>query len=254
MERLKNKVALITGGSSGIGRAIALLFAKEGAKVSILDIDKEKGVETENLIKKDGKEAIFIQADVSKENDVKNAIILTIKKFNKLDILCNNAGISYSCPLTEMDEKDWDKVLNINLKGVFICSKYAIPEMIKTGNGSIINIASVAGLVGLANESAYCASKGGIISLTKAMALELAPYKIRVNCICPGSTLTPMFERILLSTGNYEMALKKNIERIPLGRIGNPEDIAYAALYLASEESSYVTGAILVVDGGWTCY
>ncbi|MEM3522572.1 MAG: SDR family NAD(P)-dependent oxidoreductase, partial [Candidatus Bathyarchaeia archaeon] len=184
----------------------------------------------------------------------KNAIKLTIEKFNKLDILCNNAGISYSCPLIKMDEKDWDKVLNINLKGVFICSKHAIPEMIKTGNGSIINIASVAGLVGLANESAYCASKGGIISLTKAMALELAPYKIRVNCICPGSTLTPMFERILLSTGNYEIALKKNIERIPLGRIGIPEDIAYAALYLASEESSYVTGTILVVDGGWTCY
>ncbi|MEM2896351.1 MAG: SDR family NAD(P)-dependent oxidoreductase, partial [Candidatus Bathyarchaeia archaeon] len=236
-----------------IGRAMALLFAKEGAKISIVDIDSEKGAETENLIRKEGNEAFFIQADVSKESDVKKAVEITVERFNKLNILCNNAGISYSCPLIKMDEEAWNKVLNINLKGVFLCSKHAIPEMMKTG-GSVVNIASVAGIVGLANESAYCASKGGIISLTKAMALELAPHKIRVNCICPGSTLTPMFNRVLMGTGDYEMALKKNMERIPLARIGKPEDIAYAALYLASEESSYVTGAILVVDGGWTSY
>jgi NAD(P)-dependent dehydrogenase (short-subunit alcohol dehydrogenase family) len=253
MKRLKDKVAVITGAGSGIGRAIALLFAEEGAKVSIFDINSKDGLETEALIKKRDKEAMFIKVDVSKEEEVKKAFKSVIEKYKKLDILCNNAGISYSSPLINTDEKDWDRVLNINLKGVFLCSKHAIPELIKT-SGSIINISSIAGIIGLANETAYCASKGGVISLTKAMALELAPYKIRVNCICPGSTLTPMFENILKSTGDYEKALKANIERIPLKRIGKPEDIAYAALYLASEESSYVTGSVLVVDGGWTAY
>lgn len=247
MGKLEGKVAIITGGGSGIGRAISILFANEGAKVVITDLIKEKGEETMKLIKEKGGEAIFIQADVSKASDVQEVISAAMKKYGRIDILCNNAGIPSFGSVIEMSEEDWDKVINVNLKSVFLCSKYVAPEMLKGGGGTIINIASVLGLIGSQGEAAYCASKGGVISLTRAMALDFAP-NIRVNCVCPGSVLTPMYERII----SQKKLMPGSFEKIPLKRGAKPEEIAHAVLYLASEDSSYITGSLLVIDGGWT--
>jgi NAD(P)-dependent dehydrogenase (short-subunit alcohol dehydrogenase family) len=247
--KLKGKVAVITGAGSGIGRATALLFAEEGAKVVVADYTVEGGKETVKQIKAKGGEATFVAVDVSQAADVQKMIKTAIDKYGRLDILHNNAGIEGPLGPTEnVSEADWERVLAVNLKGVFLGSKYAIPQMLKQG-GVIINTASIAGLVGVTNMPAYCASKGGIVLLTKAMALECAKKNIRVNCICPGAIKTPMFYRF---TGFQLEAEKLFCEGEPIGRCGGPEEIAQAALYLACEQSSFVTGTALVVDGGWT--
>jgi NAD(P)-dependent dehydrogenase (short-subunit alcohol dehydrogenase family) len=240
--RLKNKVALITGASSGIGRATALLFGKEGASVVVVDIASEKGKETVQLIRSRGQEATFIQADVSKAADMEKAVKGCVEKYGKLDILFNNAGVPQECAIVEMGEDEWDHVINVNLKGVFLGSKYAIPKMVKQGGGVIINTASTLGLIAEPNCAAYCASKGGVIALTRALAVECAPYNIRVNCICPGPIATPM----ILKEPQQEV----DVSYVPFKRLGKPEEIAYAALFLASDESTYVTGSTLVIDGG----
>jgi NAD(P)-dependent dehydrogenase (short-subunit alcohol dehydrogenase family) len=250
--RLKDKVALITGASSGIGRATAILFAKEGAKVVVNyshSVDDANEVVSE--IKKSGGEAIAIKADVSDEADIIKMVDETVKKYKKIDILYSNAGIELQKPITATTVEEWDKVLAINLRGMFLCAKHVIPVMEKNGGGSIVNTSSGAALIGQPNLSAYSASKGGVLSLTKTMAIEYAP-KIRVNCICPGAIDTPMLRRFIDSSPNPAETEKQMKMIHPLGRLGKPEEIANAALYLASDESSFVTGHALVVDGGAT--
>lgn len=250
--RLKGKVAIITGGSSGIGQATALLFAKEGAKVVIAARRPEAGNRTVNMIKKKGGKAIFIKTDVAKESDVKNLIKETVKRFKKIDILFNNAGIELSKPVTETSAEELAKVLDVNLKGVFYGCKHAIPYMIKNKGGSIINTASTAGVVGSPNLAAYCASKGGVILLTKEIALDYAKKGIRVNAVCPGAIMTPMLKRFIDSSPNPKETKKQMAAMHPVARLGKPEEIANAVLFLASNESSFITGHALLVDGGLT--
>lgn len=247
--RLKNKVAIITGAGSGIGRATALLFAKEGAKIVVADYNAEGGNKTVSMIKKNKGNAIFVKTDVSKEADVKNMVDAAINKFKKIDILFNNAGIELSKTVTETSAEEWDRMIGIDLKGVFLGCKYAIPRM---KNGSIINTSSAAGIVGFPNLAAYCAAKGGVVMLTKEMALDYAKKGIRVNAICPGAIMTPMIERFFEKAPNPEAAKKQMASMHPLGRFGTADEIAYAALFLASDESSFITGHALLVDGGLT--
>ena len=244
--KLKDKVAIVTGGGSGIGREIALLFAREGARLSVADYVAETGEDTVRRIGEGGGEAIFIKADVSWAIDAERIVRQTVEKYGKLDILCNNAGIlGRVASVGEAAEENWDRVIAVNLKSVFLCSKYAVGEMMKGGGGVIINSSSTMGLVGLPGNTAYSASKGGVIQFTKTMALEYASSNIRVNCVCAGWIDTPMNEIL------DEKILRWTVRETPMGRLGKPEEVAQAALYLASDESSFVTGTALVVDGGW---
>ena len=250
--RLSGKVAIITGAGAGIGRATALLFAKEGAKVVIADCDSESGAETVGIIREDGGEAAFVQVDVSKADDAEKMARKTVEMYGKLDILVNNAGIYMQANAVEMMEEDWDRILDVNLKGVFLCSKYCIPEMIKGGGGSIVNIGSEAGIVGIKNQVAYNVSKSGVIALTKSTALDFALDNVRVNCLCPGRTLTPLVEKVINEAQDPESTRRALEEDRPLERMGRPEEIAAGILYLASDESPYATGSILSIDGGYT--
>jgi NAD(P)-dependent dehydrogenase (short-subunit alcohol dehydrogenase family) len=243
--RLDGKVALITGAGMGMGQAAALLFAKEGAKVTVVDWKAEAGEETVKAIKKAGGEAIFIKADVSKAEDAQNMVKTTVKTYGKLDVIYNNAAILGRAAFTEnITEEEWDKIMAVNLKGVWLGMKYAIPEMLKRGKGSIINTASQCGDRGTRNLGAYCATKGGVLALTRVTAMELAKKNIRVNALNPGIIATPM---VLASPKEEQEGFAAVI---PQGRLGRPEEVAYAALFLASDESSHVTGHTLVVDGG----
>lgn len=257
MSRLQNKVAIITGATSGIGRASAILFSREGANISVVGRSVDKGEETAKIIKEAGGNAIFSQADISKTSDVKKMVELTMKTYGKIDILFNNAGVNLEKarkPVAECPEEYWDESIRINLKGIFITSKFVITEMIKNGEGSIINTSSVAGLVGRKHRCAYIASKGGVTLLTKSMAVDYAPYNIRVNCICPSTIEETDITRETLARARKDKNLWREIivNKIPLGRPGRPEEVAYAALFLASDESSFITGSSLVVDGGYT--
>jgi NAD(P)-dependent dehydrogenase (short-subunit alcohol dehydrogenase family) len=247
MNRLKNKVAFITGGGSGIGRAACLLFAREGAKVVIADYVTEGGNETVRQIKAAGGEALFTQADVSKSADVQHMIATTVKTYGRVDVLFNNAGIEGpSAKIANYKEEDWDRVIAIDLTAVYLGMKYVIPEMLKQGGGVIISTASVAGLVGFPGSGAYAAAKAGVINMTRLVALEYADKNIRVNCICPGIIETPMVDRVM---GNRPR--EGVVKAEPIGRLGKPEDIANAALFLASDESSFATGAPFIIDGGY---
>lgn len=251
--RLKNKVAIITGAGSGQGRAAALIFSREGARIVVSDWKPELGNETVTLVKQAGGEAIFIRTDVSESADVQNLVRTTVSSYGRIDILYNNAGVGFSSPLSMADvintpEADWDRVIAINLRSMYLTAKYGIPEMIKSGGGSIINTASIAALIGSEAAHAYTAAKGGMVALSRALAVEFGPKNIRVNCICPGAIDTPMIAPVidpLKKTGQPFMTS-------PIRRLGTPEDIANCALYLASDESSFVTGATLVVDGGYS--
>jgi len=250
--RLFGKVSIITGGTSGIGQATAKLFAKEGSKVVIAGRDDKRGKNLAEEIICEGGEALFIKTDVSKSEDVQNLINMTVDRWGKIDVLFNNAGIEIDGFVADYSEEDWDKVINTNLKGAFLCSKYAFKQMIKQGTGgSIINNSSVLGIVSLPGCSAYSASKSGLIGLTKALALDGAPYKIRVNCLCPGFVLTRLTEQYV-DKKNPQKYLDTVGKLHPIGRICTPEEVAYAALFLASDESSFITGAIIPVDGGIT--
>jgi NAD(P)-dependent dehydrogenase (short-subunit alcohol dehydrogenase family) len=247
MMKLQGKVAIVTGSSKGIGRAIAIAFAKEGAKVVINSRHKKDAEEVVREIKAMGMEAMAVEADVSKANDVRIMVKQAVDRFGRVDILVNNAGIAHFCPVTNISEKEWDATIGINLKGQFLCSKEVATDVLKRGaKGNIINITSIAGEVGFKNLAHYCASKGGVLELTKELALELAP-NIRVNAIGPGVIETDMTKDLLL---NPE-AKKNLLQAIPLGRLGRPEDIAKVAVFLASDDSDYMTGHTIFVDGGW---
>jgi NAD(P)-dependent dehydrogenase (short-subunit alcohol dehydrogenase family) len=244
----EGKVVIVTGGAYGIGRAAALEFAKRGAKVSIADLDMKRGEETLGRIKDAGGEAIFIKTDVSLEDDVKAFVDKTIQVFGKLDCAFNNAGIHKQFISTvDFSLKDWDEMINVNLKSVWLCMKYEIPQMLKQGKGAIVNTSSVAGLVGVPSNPAYPASKHGVVGLTKCTALEFARKGIRINCVCPGPTRTGMNEE--LTATNPEI-VKAMDQKVPMGRIGEPEEVAAAAIFLCSDEASYITGHALPVDGG----
>lgn len=252
MPRLSNKVAIVTGAASGIGLSIANLFVKEGAKVVFSDINKSSGKNAVDAIihsKPDYKNnVLFVDCDVSNKDSVKNLIAKTTESFGSIDILVNNAGIVYQKPISQTNDEEWNATINVNLKGPFLLTREVLPVFEKKGKGKIVNIASIAGIIGYENLSAYCASKGGIIAMTRALALEFAPKKINVNCICPGAIKTGMTKAI----EENDVVLQQTLLSIPAGKMGNPIDIANAALYLASEESDYVTGASIVVDGGWS--
>jgi len=247
---LKNKVAIVTGARRGMGKADALAFAKNGAKVVVSDISQEECQQVVDEIERGGGEALAVKCDVSNEKEIEEMVKKTIKKFGRVDILVNNAGICQFKPFLEMTEEEWDRTIDINLKGYFLCARVCAKEMVKQKSGVIVNIASIVmgqigkGMAGLAH---YSAAKGGIAALTKTLALELAPHNIRVNTIAPGAVDTPMVDSAMADP----KALEQILAMIPLHRMGKPEEIANTVLFLSSEDSSYITGSVVVVDGGW---
>ena len=250
MDSLTGKRALITGGASGIGRATALLFAREGAAVAVVDLDEVGGQAVVREIANNGGQAIFVRCDVSQATDCQHAVQQTVDKLGGLDILFNNTGIIRRATVLDTTEEEWDRVMAVNVKSIFLLSKYAVPVMEKAGGGVIINTASGWGLVGGRKAVSYCASKGAVVNMTRAMALDHGEQNIRVNCICPGDTDTPMLRNEAKQLGDSEEDFLTKAADRPLQRIGRPEEIAQAVLYLASDASSFVTGATLVVDGG----
>lgn len=248
--RLQGKVALITGAGVGIGRATAILFAKEGAKVGINSLTPDHGEETLRRVREAGGEGIYIQGDISRAADAERAVAETVRAFGKLDILFNNAGIVIPGRIDNTSEEDWDRTMAVNLKGVFLASKYAVRQMQRNGGGVIIHNASVVALKGVKDRAPYTASKGGVWALTKAMAADYIGEKIRVNCICPGTTYTPSLQQRIDSSPDPQAALANFISRQPMGRLGKEEEIAAGVLYLASDEGAFITGATLLIDGG----
>jgi|SRR5579875_1476659 len=244
------RVVLITGGSSGIGQATALRFASGGFRVAILDyVDASPVVEQ---IGRQGGEAAYFAADVRDAAQVEAAVQATVARFGRLDVVFNNAGIEFVGDVLSTSEADWDRVIDTNLKGIFLVSKFALPELIRGGGGAIINTASQLGLVAAPNFAAYTAAKGAVINLTRAMALDYARYNIRVNCVCPGAVDTPLLRRQFTGREGPQGRLEDLIALHPLGRLGRPEEIAAAVWFLASDDASFVTGSALVVDGGYT--
>lgn len=255
MKRVKNKVAIVTGGASGLGKSSAKLLAREGAKIVVSDIDEEGGKKVVQQIKEDGGEAIFIKQDVAKEDEWKNVIETTLETYGKLHILANSAGIGLGGTVEDVTLEDWKNLIDINLNGTFLGTKYGIKGMRKTDEGgSIINFSSIEGLIGDPNLSAYNASKGGVTIFTKSAALHCAKqgYGIRINSIHPAYIWTPMVENFLKAQGDVEEG-KKQLESLhPIGHLGEPDDIGYGVVYLASDESKFMTGSELVIDGGYT--
>jgi NAD(P)-dependent dehydrogenase (short-subunit alcohol dehydrogenase family) len=252
LKRLENKVALVTGGSSGIGRATALSFAREGANVVVSGRSRDGCDETLQMIKESGGEAISLTADITKADEVAALINRSVETYGKLDCAFNNGGVmgDKAIPTTEYPEDLWDLLIDTNLKGTWLCMKYEIPHMLRNNGGSIVNMSSVVGLVGIPGWAAYVATKHGIVGLTKSVALEYAQANIRVNVICPGTIRTPMLDRI---TGGDDPQFEAMVSAAhPMGRIGTPEEVAEAALWLCSDATSFITGHSLGIDGGWT--
>jgi NAD(P)-dependent dehydrogenase (short-subunit alcohol dehydrogenase family) len=248
--RLEGKVALITGGTSGIGSATAVRFAAEGAKVAITGRNAERGEQVVRDIEAGGGEALFLRADVRSAADCRQAVERTLERFDRIDVLFNNAGVFHPKTVPDCSEEEWDETIDSSLKGAFLMSKYVLPSMIERRSGSIIHTSSGWGIQGGDKAAAYCAAKGGLIVMAKAMAIDHGPQGIRVNCVCPGDVMTPMLPDDAAKRGMAWDDYAAGAARRPLGRIGMAEEIAAAVLYLASDESSFVTGTALVVDGG----
>jgi NAD(P)-dependent dehydrogenase (short-subunit alcohol dehydrogenase family) len=248
MAQFSEKVALVTGSASGIGRTTAQFYAREGAKVVVSDVDMNGGKETVEMIKSDGGEAIFIEADVSRPEDCESLVQSTVDEFGRLDIACNNAGIGgEQNPTADYSIEGWQKLISINLSGVFYCMKYEIPAMLETGAGSIVNIASILGKVGFAGSPAYVTSKHGVVGLTQNAAVEYGQSGIRVNAIGPGFIHTPMISDLAEDKETNE----KLVALHPIGRLGKPEEVAELVIWLSSEKASFVTGSYYPIDGGY---
>jgi NAD(P)-dependent dehydrogenase (short-subunit alcohol dehydrogenase family) len=252
--RLAGQTALITGGGTGLGRAIALAFSREGAAVAVAGRRMEKLKEVVREIEKQGGQALAVTCDVTQSKDTQRAARETVARFGRLDVLVNNAGAVHVSTVESIPEEEWDHIMLVNLKGPFLMSRAALPELRKAGGGSIINIGSVLGLVGMKGRAAYTASKGGVTQLTKAMAMDHAHEKIRVNCICPALVETELIRDLFGSGSEGEAVRRSRIAQIPLGRIGRPEDVAEMAVFLASKESLWMTGVAIPLDGGLTAY
>ncbi len=251
--KLANKVAIITGGNSGIGKATAALFAKEGAQMCITGRDEKRCQEVVEEIEKTGGQTVFVIADVRSPAECRKTVEATLEAFGRVDVLFNNAGVYFANNALDCSEEEWDLTIDINLKGTFLMSKFVLPSMIKQGSGVIINNGSGWGIVGGNKAVSYCASKGGVVLMTKAMAIDHADLGIRVNCLCPGDVKTPMLDEDARMRGlAWDKYLAQAVAQRPMGRVGTPEEIAKAALFLASDDSSFMTGANLVVDGGGT--
>lgn len=247
---LAGKVALITAAGSGIGRGIALRLAEMGAEVAVVDIDETRGPETQREISAAGGRSIFVQADVRSRNDCQQAVDRILGDFARIDILCNNAGVAIRKDVTALSEEDWDLSLDVTLKSVYLLSSLVVPQMIRAGGGCVINTGSGWSLKGGPRAAAYCAAKGGVVNLTRAMAIDHGKHNIRVNCVCPGDVDTPMLQSECRQLGEDPAAFMRSAAERPLARVGTPEDVSNAVLFLASPMAAWITGACLVVDGG----
>jgi NAD(P)-dependent dehydrogenase (short-subunit alcohol dehydrogenase family) len=250
--RFENQVAVVTGAALGIGRATVVAFAREGAKVALVDRDRKRGEEAIRELEAIAPDCVFIEADVARELDVERMVSVVVDRWGRLDVLVNNAGIYFQGDIVHTPGQDWNNVMAVNLTGAFLCSQYAVAVMVRQHSGVIVNVASEAGLVGIKGQVAYNVSKAGVIALTKSCAVDLAEQGIRVNCVCPGTTDTPLV-RDAVGRAADPAAARRSLESVrPLNRLGTPEEIASAILYLASSDAGYATGAVLSIDGGYT--
>jgi NAD(P)-dependent dehydrogenase (short-subunit alcohol dehydrogenase family) len=252
--KLAGKTAVVTGAGSGIGRAAAVLFAREGAAVAVVDLNAEAAKDTAGEIAASGGTALPVVANVADRLQVTTAFEQIRNEYRRVDVLYNNAGVNSAGSVIDATEDDWDRSFAVNAKGTFLCSQAAAPGMVAAGGGSIINQGSVAALAGIANFASYCAAKGAVVALTRSMSVDLAPRGVRVNVICPGTVYTPLMEPMLRARGGGDMAagLALTVAKYPIGRLGTPEEIAAVALFLASDDSSFMTGSVVTADGGMT--
>jgi NAD(P)-dependent dehydrogenase (short-subunit alcohol dehydrogenase family) len=250
MRRLHGKVAIVTGGGQGVGEGISLRLAEEEAEVVIADAREEAGECVAADIRAAGGSAVAIQADVTSGESVVALMGSVVERFGRIDVLCNNAGVGHLRSILEEDDAGYDRIMDVNVRGIYHCCKHALPAMLEQGSGSIVNVGSVASFVGFPRDTVYCASKGAVIMLTKQLALEYAASGVRVNAVCPGFIETPDFRRYVAESGDPESAFAEVVALHPMGRIGKPKEIADGVVYLASDESSFVTGLPLVIDGG----